>query len=74
VQHACRLLGVEPSQALMIGDSVNDSLSANAAGVPCWLLPYGYNEGRSVHATQCDDIVNTIEEAAQRLIGTRTPQ
>jgi len=74
VTHACKLLGVDPSQALMIGDSVNDALAANAAGVECWLLPYGYNEGRSVHETQCDGIVNTIEEAAQRLLGARVPQ
>ncbi len=74
VTHACKLLGVDPSQALMIGDSINDALAANAAGVECWLLPYGYNEGRSVHETQCDGIVNTIEEAAQRLLGARVPQ
>ena len=74
VTHACKLLGVDPSQALMVGDSVNDALAANAAGVECWLLPYGYNEGRSVNETKCDGLVNTIEEAAQRLLGTWVPQ
>jgi phosphoglycolate phosphatase len=37
-------------------------------------LPYGYNEGRSVNETKCDGLVNTIEEAAQRLLGTWVPQ
>lgn len=74
VQHACKLLGVEPSQALMIGDSVNDALSAHAAGVECWLLPYGYNEGHSVFETRCDGVINTIEEAARLLLRGQAPQ
>ncbi|HEX4855754.1 MAG TPA: phosphoglycolate phosphatase [Limnobacter sp.] len=69
ILHACKLLGIQPSQALMIGDSVNDALSAHAAGVECWLLPYGYNEGNSVMETRCDGVVNTIQEAAERLLG-----
>jgi phosphoglycolate phosphatase len=74
VLYACGLLRVEPKQALMIGDSKNDALAAHAAGVECWLLPYGYNEGCSVLDTPCDAIVSTIEEAAKRLLGRgKTP-
>lgn len=63
--HACDLLGITPAQALAIGDSCNDALSAKAAGITVLAVPYGYNEGRSVHSLEVDDIVTSIEQAAQ---------
>lgn len=72
--HACKVLGVQPSQALLIGDSLNDSQAAQAAGMPCWLLPYGYNEGRAIENTPCDRIVPTIAEAAQYLVDNPSRQ
>ncbi len=71
VAHACAQFKVHPSQTLLIGDSINDSLSAKAAGATCWLLPYGYNEGHSVHDTPCDAVVETIEQAADRLLASK---
>jgi phosphoglycolate phosphatase len=47
---ACEQLRVAPAQAAMIGDSVNDALAAQAAGMPIVLVETGYNEGESVHA------------------------
>jgi phosphoglycolate phosphatase len=47
---ACDRLGVAPSHALMIGDSVNDALASRAAGCPVVLVETGYNEGDSVHS------------------------
>lgn len=70
--HACKVLGVLPAQTLMIGDSLNDAQAAAAAGIPCWLLPYGYNEGRDILTTPCDGHIDTIEEAALKLIHNRT--
>jgi phosphoglycolate phosphatase len=63
--HACALLQVDPSQALMIGDSVNDTLAAQAANVAVLVVPYGYNEGQDVRTLQVNAIVTSIEEAAQ---------
>lgn len=40
--------GVEPAQALFVGDSRNDVLAARAAGVPCVAVGYGYNHGRPI--------------------------
>lgn len=65
--HACTLLGVLPGQALMIGDSMNDALAAQAAGCPVLLLPYGYNEGRDIRSLKSDGIVGSIVEAAEWL-------
>ncbi len=68
IVHACEQLGVSVDEALMIGDSLNDALAAQAAGVSCWLLPYGYNEGRNIRSTPCDDYIETILEAANLLL------
>ena len=65
---ACERMGVQPGEALMLGDSDNDVLAARAAGCPVWCVPYGYNEGRTVDSLGCDRIVATIEEAAKLLI------
>lgn len=70
--HACKMLGLAPSQALMIGDSLNDAQAAAAAGMPCWLLPYGYNEGRDLKTTPCDGYIDSIEAAALKLIHRRS--
>ncbi len=43
-----KMAGVEPQQALFIGDSRNDVLAAHAAGVLCVALSYGYNHGRPI--------------------------
>lgn len=63
--HACEQLGIRPEQALFIGDSINDALAANAAGMPVLAVPYGYNEGRDVQTLPVNAIVDSIIEAAQ---------
>lgn len=63
--YATEQLGVTPSEALVIGDSMNDSMAARAAGMDVLIVPYGYNEGQSVHSLDCDGIVSTITGAAQ---------
>lgn len=64
MQHACELLGVDPSEAVAIGDSVNDALAARAAGCAVLAVPYGYNEGRDVRTLDVDAIVPTLVDAA----------
>lgn len=63
--HACDLLQVGPESALAIGDSVNDALAARAANITVLAVPYGYNEGMDVRSLEVDDIVMSINEAAQ---------
>jgi phosphoglycolate phosphatase len=62
--HACRELGIEPREMLMIGDSLNDTIAARAAGCPVFCVPYGYNEGHDVRELDVDAIVETLSEAA----------
>lgn len=69
---ACKRLGVAPGENLHIGDSSHDAVAARAAGCPVWLVPYGYNAGRSVQQGMqdggCDAIVTSLDEAARRII------
>ena len=62
--HACRELGIAPREMLMIGDSLNDTIAARAAGCPVFCVPYGYNEGHDVRELDVDAIVETLLAAA----------
>ena len=52
--------GVHPREMLMIGDSGNDSRSAQAAGCPVVLMTYGYSEGENVADLRANAIVSTF--------------
>ena len=57
------------AQVLAVGDSFTDAEAARAAGMPVYLVPYGYNEGRSVHAADVDGIVSSLSELSSLLQG-----
>jgi phosphoglycolate phosphatase len=69
---ACDRLGVSPSCAVVIGDSVNDALAARAAGCPALLVETGYNEGESVRSLEgepgVDAIAASLFEAAEYIV------
>ena len=71
--HACRALGAGAAQSMAIGDSANDAEGARAAGCPVLLVSYGYSEGRDVRALDCDGVVATFGEAAERVLSFRAP-
>jgi phosphoglycolate phosphatase len=50
---------------LLIGDSLNDTEAARAAGCHVFCVPYGYNEGRDVHELNCDAIVTSVYDAVK---------
>jgi phosphoglycolate phosphatase len=66
--HACKRLGVRPAEAVVIGDSANDAEGARAAGCRVLLVTYGYNEGRDVRTLDSDGVVETLAEAAERIL------
>ncbi|MCS6763680.1 MAG: phosphoglycolate phosphatase [Candidatus Protistobacter heckmanni] len=59
--------GLEPAAVLAIGDSENDVQAARCAGIPVWLVPYGFNHVRPPESTGADAIVETLLQAATRL-------
>lgn len=60
VAHAFAQFGVTPGRALFVGDSSIDAATARAAGVPVWLLPYGYNMGQNVQSCAPDRVIADI--------------
>ena len=67
---ACRALAVAPARAVVIGDSANDAQAARAAGCRVLLVSYGYSEGRDVRTLDSDGVVASLEEAAERIVGS----
>ena len=63
--HACKIMNVAPNEMLMIGDSLNDTQAARAAGCPVFCVTYGYNEGHDVRTLDVDAIVSSLVEATQ---------
>ena len=60
VSHCLAQFGVTPERALFVGDSSIDVATARAAGVPVWMLPYGYNMGQPIEACAPDRIIPDI--------------
>ncbi|WP_428851436.1 phosphoglycolate phosphatase [Imbroritus primus] len=59
--HACRLLGVSPAHALLIGDSAVDVAAARAAGVPVAIVRYGYAGPDGPDALGGDWLIDSFE-------------
>ena len=64
LRHVATLFGISPSRLLMVGDSGNDVEAARGAGCPVLIVPYGYREGKPVHALDADGIVESVGDVA----------
>ncbi|MFA7592428.1 MAG: phosphoglycolate phosphatase [Thiohalobacteraceae bacterium] len=60
--HAAAFFGVDPAQALMIGDSVSDVQAARAAGFQIVCMSYGYNHGEDIRASNPDAVLDALTE------------
>jgi phosphoglycolate phosphatase len=68
-------LGVAPGEALFVGDSRNDVLSAHAAGLPAVLIPSGYGQAKEDDPTP-DLVVEDMVGLARIILlqgGARPP-
>jgi phosphoglycolate phosphatase len=61
--HASQHFGIDVGNLLLIGDSLNDTQAARAAGCPVFCVPYGYNRGRDVGELDLDAVVPTLRDA-----------
>lgn len=62
VDFACDHFSVLKLETIMIGDSRNDILAGQNAGVQCIALTYGYNYGQPVSALNPDYIIDNFNE------------
>jgi phosphoglycolate phosphatase len=58
---------VHPSQAIMVGDSVNDIKAAQAAGYYSICVDYGYHGDYDVHQLGADVVISQFSEINQLL-------
>lgn len=66
--HVCRQLDVDPARTLMVGDSENDVLAAQAAGMAVVGLTYGYNYGRDIADSDPDWVLSDFAALADILL------
>jgi phosphoglycolate phosphatase len=59
--HACRLLDVDPARCALVGDSAVDIAAARAAGLPVFVVSYGYGGENGVGALRCDALIDSFE-------------
>jgi len=57
VAHCLAKFGAASERTLFVGDSSIDATTARNAGVPVWLLPYGYNMGQPIEACAPDRVI-----------------
>lgn len=70
LHYVADILGVQPENMLMVGDSENDMYAAKAAGSPAALVSFGYGnvaELENNEATRPDWVLNTLPEIYQTL-------
>jgi len=60
--HMCRELGIPIDATVMVGDSKNDILAANAAGMQSIGVTYGYNYGEDIAVHAPDVVVNDFAD------------
>jgi phosphoglycolate phosphatase len=65
VQACLQAFAVAPERALFVGDSSIDVATARRAGVPVWVLPYGYNMGQPIASCAADRIIQSCAELLQ---------
>jgi phosphoglycolate phosphatase len=59
---ALREMDVQPDEAVMVGDSLNDLLAARAASVKCALVGYGYGKKETLIEAGPDFFADTVED------------
>jgi len=72
ISYALEQCSIPPAEALMIGDRRHDIQGANALGVPCLAVAYGYGDLEELTAAQPAAIVHSVAELQKLLCGDAT--
>ncbi len=68
--HVCERLDVSVSECVMVGDSKNDIVAANAAKMHSIGVTYGYNYGEHISLYEPDHVVDDLSQIIE-LLGER---
>ncbi len=60
--HACEYLNLSVEECIMVGDSKNDIVAANAANMQSIGVSYGYNYGEPISLYEPDSVVDDFAE------------
>ncbi len=60
--HIANHFSIDPSDCVMVGDSMHDMQAARAAGFTAIAVPYGYNHGIDIAESKPDAIINSIAD------------
>lgn len=66
--HLCQLLDVSVNECVMVGDSKNDILAANACKMQSIALSYGYNYGEDIQVHNPDVVFDSFDTILSTLI------
>jgi len=65
--HVCKKLGISVGKCVMVGDSKNDILAANACAMQSVGVTYGYNYGESIAVYDPDVIIDNFGDLLKSL-------
>ncbi|HEC85900.1 MAG: phosphoglycolate phosphatase [Candidatus Parabeggiatoa sp. nov. 2] len=60
--HAAEFFKIEPHNALMLGDSINDVIAARAAGFQIICVSYGYNHGEDIRTANPAAVIDSLAQ------------
>ena len=69
---ACHRLGAQPNHCVMVGDSAVDVSAAGAAGMPVYIVRYGYHGETELAALNSDALIDSFDELPA-LLGRTQP-
>lgn len=67
-RRAVKRAGVDPAQAISIGDEVRDIEAARAAGIACGAVMWGYAAPNALRGLKPDLVFERIEDVAPQLV------
>ncbi len=62
LRHACRLLSADVGSSVLVGDSPVDIAAARGAGIPVYIVRYGYAGPAGAEALDCDYLLDSLED------------
>ncbi len=68
LQYVCKKLNTKPRNTLMIGDSKNDILAAQAANIQSIAVSYGYNYGEDIRVYKPDLTIDNFGDILEVLL------